>query len=98
MATMDANPNPMVVEEREARPALDEWLNTNRITNERFGEAVGVSREAVRKWRLPFSDPNRLMPGKELMPKIHAATQRVITPAHFYPPELSVTGQTGADQ
>ncbi|MBI1405684.1 MAG: hypothetical protein GC145_06115 [Caulobacter sp.] len=89
MATMDANPKAMVVEPRPVRPALDDWMVKNRITNERFAEAVGVSREAVRKWRLPFGDINRLTPGKSSMEKIHAVTQRMITPADFYPPELS---------
>jgi hypothetical protein len=96
MGTMEAPVPPMIVEQRQARPALDEWLNKNRITNERFGEAVGVSREAVRKWRLPFNDPRRLMPGRDVMPKIFAATQKVITPADFYPPEL--TGEAAQPQ
>ncbi len=52
-------------------------------------EAIGSSHEQVRRMRLPFGHPDRRVPDPELMARIVAWTGGEITPADFYPAQLS---------
>jgi DNA-binding transcriptional regulator YdaS (Cro superfamily) len=77
----------------QARPKLDRWLRENRVSVATFATHINVTRAAVGKWLLPFTDNNRQVPKARLMPAIHAATNGEVTPADFYPPELTGAGE-----
>lgn len=70
------------------RNKFDEWCWRRGLTLEPVAEAIGCSIETVRKIRLPFSDDNRRVPGKELAERIVRFTAGAVTPADFYPSHL----------
>lgn len=70
------------------RTPFDRWLWERHVLNAEAGEALGVTGETVRRYRLPFGDQGRRIPDEELLEKIFAWTSGAITPADFYPPHL----------
>ncbi len=73
----------------DAAPGLADWLTRNKLRPGVFAERIGTTREAVRKYCLPFGDSSRQVPGLEIMERIIAATGNELSPADFYPPHLS---------
>lgn len=70
-------------------PGLAAWLARNNMLPGEFAARIGTTREAVRKYCLPFGDPNRQVPGLKIMERIIAETGNSLSPADFYPPSLS---------
>lgn len=77
-------------------PKLDSWLSARRISNSQAAEKLGVSRETMRLYRLPFGDPRRMKPGEDVMERIVAWTGGEVTAADFYPPHLNGGAQRPA--
>lgn len=73
-------------------PGLARWLAGQQMLHGAFGEKVGLSREAVRKYCLPFGHADRQVPGLAVMTRIVEVTEGAVTPADFYPPELNGFG------
>lgn len=79
------------------RPKLARFLFERDIAYEAAGRALSRSREWVRFVCLPFSDPRRRVPDKKSMERIVAWTDGEVTPADFYPPELTPRSTVPAD-
>lgn len=75
------------------RPKFDQFLLERRIQNAEAAKALSVSREAIRRYRLPFGHPARIIPGEPILTRIVSYTAGEITAADFYPPHL--TGEVG---
>lgn len=58
---------------------LREWLDENGVTNPAFGERIGRSAEAVRRYAI-----GDRIPDKETMPLIVVATGGGVTPNDFF--------------
>lgn len=73
----------------DTHPKLHLWLKDRGLGDTAAGELFGVTRQAVRLWRLPFADPRRQRPQSEdLLAVIYAKTAGEVTIADFYPPHL----------
>lgn len=57
---------------------LDHWMRDNDVTDQAFGELVGVDRATICRYRL-----GRRMPNAEMMRRIHEATRGAVTPNDF---------------
>ena len=57
---------------------LADYLKRNGLTNAAFGERIGMTREAVRRYCVDG------MPSRAVMAKIHAATDGAVGPNDFY--------------
>lgn len=79
-----------------SRPKLATYLFERDITFRAAGEALGQSQEWVRLVCLPFDDPRRRVPHKDVMERIVAWTQGAVVPADFYPAHLN-QGSTFTD-
>lgn len=71
------------------RPKLARWLLERRISSTAAGTRIGVSREMVRRYCLPFDDPAQAVPGPGPLARIVEWTAGEITAADFYPPHLN---------
>jgi hypothetical protein len=71
------------------RPKLARFIFDRGLDLKQAAEPLGCSYEQVRLICLPFGDERRRVPGSELMARIVVWTENAITPADFYPPELS---------
>lgn len=72
-----------------AAPGLAAWLARKNMLPGEFAARIGTTREAVRKYCLPFGTRGRQVPGLEIMERIVAATDGDLGPADFYPAHLS---------
>lgn len=70
------------------RNEFDEWCWRRGIDLRAGAEALDASVETIRLIRLPFSDPKRRVPAKDLAERIYAFTSGVVIPAHFFPPSM----------
>lgn len=86
--TMD--PKHMVI----PAPKLDRWLHDRRISNTQAAAQLGISREAIRLYRLPFGDVGRRVPRDDVLERIVTWTGGEVTAADFYPDHLN--GRTAA--
>lgn len=68
---------------------LKQWLSSTGTTYRQFGDAIGVSEHAV--WRYASG---RRIPDREVMPRIHAVTDGLVTANDFYGPP-SQNGNSG---
>lgn len=57
---------------------LDAWISTARISNAKFADAIGVSRQAVSRYRL-----GERIPRPKVIKKIEAATKGRVTANDF---------------
>lgn len=67
-------------------PKLAIWLFSRGIRLKAAGGLFGCSAEAVRRYTLPFGDPDRRTPPADTLEKIEAETAGEITAADFDPP------------
>ncbi len=80
------------------RPKLEHWLRARKLDYVAAAKLIGCSRETIRRYCLPFSDPQRRFPNKGLLPRIQAATGGEITGHDFIPPvEPASSGHTPAN-
>lgn len=79
-----------------SRPALARWLWERNIDWRRAGEAFDAHPETVRCWCLPFVDDDYRVPRNRSLRRIQEETGGEVTPADFYPPEL--TGEAAQPQ
>jgi transcriptional regulator with XRE-family HTH domain len=63
---------------------LNEWLSANNVSSADFAVAIGVSRQAL--WRYRF---NERVPKPSVIAKIHGATAGAVTANDFMAPPLS---------
>ena len=70
------------------RPKLALWMFQRGLLPKHAAPELGVGREQVRRYCLPFGDPLRAIPTEGVMERIVAWTRGEITPADFYPPKL----------
>lgn len=63
---------------------LSTYLKTNGISRRDFAERVGVSTEAVRLW-----EERLRVPRKNVMPRIVAETDGIVSPASFFDAQIS---------
>lgn len=68
------------------RPAFDRWLHDRNIDYTAAGRELRCSRETVRRYCLPFNDPDRRFPNKVLLPRIIELTTGEITGHDFLEP------------
>jgi len=61
---------------------LDAWLTQNAIDNSEFAQRIGVTTEAVRRYRLGERRPRN----ETILAAIDRETNGVITPNSFYAP------------
>jgi len=71
------------------RPKFAQFLFDRGLNYREAGERLGRTREWARLVCLPFDDPRRRIPDAEDIRLIVTWTGGVVTPADFYPPELS---------
>ena len=71
------------------RPRLARWLFDRGLEFRDGGDYFGCSHETLRLVCLPFDDPKRRVPNKELMSAIYAGTAGEITAIHFFPEQLT---------
>jgi hypothetical protein len=75
--------------EKLERPLLALWM-WERGLKPKDGEApLRKSYETIRRYCLPYTDPNRQVPDPETMELIVRWTGGEVTPPTFYPPELN---------
>ncbi|HZR87869.1 MAG TPA: hypothetical protein VFB02_13750 [Bradyrhizobium sp.] len=74
---------------RVVRPKFAHFLFDREVELREAAKALGCSYETVRRVCLPFADPDRRVPGKELMERIFAYTDGEIAPGDFYPAHMS---------
>lgn len=67
------------------RPALDRFLSERKIAYRQAAVPLQTTGETLRLICLPFDDPQRRVPNKELMERIWRWTAGQITPASFFP-------------
>lgn len=77
------------------RNEFDEWCWRRGLDLRQAAEPLGVSIETVRRIRLPFTDPARRVPSKDLAERIYDYTAGAILPAHFFP--SSMRGRAAPD-
>ncbi len=81
------------------RPKLEHWLRGRNLDYSDAGRAIGCSRETIRRYCLPFSDPKRRFPNKWLLPKIVTFTGGDVTGHHFIaPPDGAAYSHSSAGQ
>ena len=93
---MEPNDSHMVA--TAAAPGLAEWLARHKMLPGEFAARIGTTREAVRKYCLPFSDAGRQVPGLKIMERIVAASGGELSPADFYPAHLSAGSGDAGDE
>jgi len=69
---------------------LAAWMDSNNITDARFGEAIGVARQAVHRYRT-----GERIPDKALMKRINEATGGEVSPNDFYDLESATPSMNG---
>jgi hypothetical protein len=79
----------MPVPELSPRPTFDTWLRTRKLNYSACGTMLGCSRETLRRYCLPFSDPERRFPNKRLLKKIEGLTNGEITGRDFCEPPVT---------
>jgi hypothetical protein len=75
-------------ENETTHPKLHLWLRRRSISSEAFGGRVGVTRQAVDLWRLPFGHRRRARPDDERLAAIVRETSGEVTAEDFYPHHL----------
>jgi hypothetical protein len=78
------------------RSRFDHWCWLRGVKLSEIGQAVGCRQERARRMRLPFGDPLRVVPSEQEMARIVSWTRGEITPADFYPPELTPSAEAAA--
>lgn len=77
------------VETPATHPGLHLWLKDRGIGNTAAAALLGVSRETVRLWRLPFTAALRRKPqDDDQLAQVIKVTEGAVTAADFYPPHL----------
>jgi hypothetical protein len=76
-----------------ARPKFAAFIWERQMELKAVAEAIGCSHEQVRLMSLPFGHPRRRVPGEALMGRIVRWTDGEITPADFYPANLTVPAE-----
>ncbi len=77
------------------RPGLAHWLADRGLMAKDAAEPLGVNKQTVRRFCLPFGNPERRVPDEEMLRKIVVWTDGAVTAESFYPPEL--TRDAGAE-
>lgn len=72
-----------------AKPKLAQWMFDRNIRPKQAATRLGVSDKQVRRYLLPFGDPNRQIPSEGIIAEVVDWTDGEIGAADFYPPELS---------
>ena len=72
-----------------ARPKLWRYYRERGLTSVEVGRVFGRSREWVRQVCLPFDDAKRVIPNEADIRTAYNWSSGEITPADWYPPELS---------
>lgn len=80
------------------RPKLARFLWERDICFRSAAEALGRSREWVRRVCLPFDDPRRLVPVEVDIERIVAWTRGEVSAGDFYRPHLRGAGVTQASE
>ncbi len=71
------------------RPGLAHWM-WERGLKPRHAEAqLGVSKQSVRRYCMPFGSVERRVPPEDVLERIVAWTKGAVTAADFYPPHLN---------
>jgi hypothetical protein len=84
-------------ETESTHPKLHLWLRRRQISSEAFGRRVGMTRQAVDLWRLPFGHRRRARPNDETLALIVRETDGEVTAQDFYPPHLRQKSDAGRD-
>lgn len=66
-----------------SRPAIAGWLFRRNMDFRQGGAFFGKSHETVRRWSLPFDDPNRLTPDRATRERIDRLTAGEVPPESF---------------
>jgi hypothetical protein len=82
-------------ENESTHPKLHLWLRREGLSSEVFGRRIGVSRQAVDNWRLPFGHRRRIKPHDDQLELIVRETKGEITGNDFYPPHLRAKPSEG---
>jgi hypothetical protein len=73
----------------DTHPKFHLWCIEQDLGDTAAAELLGVSRQIVRLWRLPFDDPRRVKPrSEELIEHVLRKTGGAVTAADWYPPRL----------
>lgn len=76
----------MPTSEASPRPAFHRWLQDNLLTYSAAAGMLDCSRETLRRYCLPFSDPRRRFPKQALLRRIAHLTDGEITGHSFVEP------------
>lgn len=64
--------------------AFDAYCWAHGLATPEVAKGVGVSSEIVRKWRLPFGDPDFIRPSSRRMCIIYVFTRGKVEPNHWF--------------
>ena len=68
------------------RPNLDGWLRARKLNYSTGAQLFGCSRMSLQRYCLPFDDPKRRYPSKQILRRIVTATGGEITGHDFVEP------------
>lgn len=81
--------NPTTAPDPERRPKLWRYYRARGLSGAQVGAVFGKSREWVRQVCRPFDDDKRVVPSPADVERAFDWSAGEITPADWYPPELS---------
>ncbi len=74
---------------RVLRPRLAGWIFDRAITRRAAAAALECSYDSLRRYCLPFGDPERRIPDEQTIARIVAWTEGDLSAADFYPAHLA---------